>query len=182
MKRTQNVQIVVGNFNLPFLEVNKIRNKLEIVDGYIKQIEQISNNNLRLFSIISNLYNEFVINLILSEKFIRPEKIIGARGSIRSFNNKLILLDALGILECKNILYKNLETLNTIRNTHAHKITTEEIPEGVKKRIDSLWNCFKNNYQKQKKLTYYEKYKIIESEVLTEIFIQYLKNRKNGRL
>lgn len=136
----------------------------------------MSNNDLKLLPIFSNMYNEFVINLMLSSKLKRPDKIT----KTSSFKYKLILLDALGFLKSEDQLYKNLILLKKIRNIYAHQIIGEINFEQVEKRIGTLWSQFKNNHPKNKEYTDYEKYKLIETEILNELFHLYLESRPDN--
>jgi len=100
---------------------------------------------LRELSYIALLYIEYYINEILIRKLQHPEKIID-ENELGSFKNKLLILEAVGILDDHPHLLSNINLIQRIRNYFAHNLlASERAPEPVISRIKQLVYFDRNN-------------------------------------
>jgi len=94
--------------------------------------------DIRYLSISSHLYVEYYLNELIRLKFDEAKLIID-ESELGSFNNKFLILQALGIFRDKATLISNINLLRSIRNFYAHNLLiSNPLPEEVKSRIKQL--------------------------------------------
>ncbi len=86
---------------------NQMVNRLNNIDG-----------EPRASVLITHLYIEYIMDLIIRKKIVKPTKIIEM-----NFATKLKIVDSFGVLPAN--LIKNIDQLNKIRNLFAHRIDIE---------------------------------------------------------
>jgi hypothetical protein len=155
-----------------------VKNSSKGVEIYLKQIELTCGKNLCVFSILANLYNEQFINLLLNERFEKPKEIIKDNKDLGTYHNKLIILNAMGVFNINEMLYKNLEKFNEIRNKSAHNIFThnvidEKTSSSIENKINFLWEQYKDTHSETKDYNLYEKLKIVEFRILSDLISIY---------
>ena len=112
-----------------------------------------------------HLLLEYSINGIISGLFKKPNIIFDKR-DLNFFSNKVDILEALGIIEDKDILY-NIRQINAIRNDFAHTLETDKIFKSTKDRIRSMKTL---GISIRKNESDYEmEFKLISMETTTEL-------------
>lgn len=98
--------------------------------------------DIRLLSLVGNLYVEYYINEIITKKLKNPELIID-NINLGTFSGKFTILITLGTFTNKTNLKKSIEIINSIRNHFAHNmIFPDGIPEKVINYVKQLETYF----------------------------------------
>ena len=111
-------------------------------DEFTKELNSIE--DFRLQVLFLHLHLEYWINKIIEKSFVKPEEIFKNR-DLRTFYNKLCIIDSLSLLHPKAI--EKIKIVNEIRNHYSHNIVGKE--EFPKKIIDNIQNLMKDSPVKE---------------------------------
>ena len=96
---------------------NKLNRKtMNIISGYIKSMRKSDGELAKIIK--GHLFIEYILNSMIEHYCKEPKLILKRR-----FMDKLIIIYSMDLLP--NHIYKNIKTINDIRNKYAHNLIVE---------------------------------------------------------